>query len=211
MKTRCAWANGDELLTTYHDREWGVPLHDERGLFEFLILEGAQAGLSWLTILRKREHYRRVFDDFDPERVARYGAAKLRALLAHCVAEVPFYRERLRAAGLDPSDATPEALAQLPALERDDIRAHREEMVAESYRAGLIRYSTGGSTGQPLVFYTDLDKEARHNAYKLRCRAWHGILPGDIVTIAISPYDLSKGRITYRGPLRQATQEAAEE
>jgi len=80
--TRCAWVGEDPLYVDYHDREWGVPVHDERRLFEFLILEGAQAGLSWLTILRKREHYRRAFEDFDPERVAAYRAPKVRALLA---------------------------------------------------------------------------------------------------------------------------------
>ncbi len=78
---RCAWAKGD-LYIEYHDREWGVPVHEERRLFEFLILEGAQAGLSWLTILKKREHYREVFDQFDPAKVARYGTRKLQALLA---------------------------------------------------------------------------------------------------------------------------------
>ena len=66
---RCAWATTD-LLTAYHDREWGVPLHDDRALFEFLVLEGAQAGLSWETVLKKRAHYRRAFDGFDPARVA---------------------------------------------------------------------------------------------------------------------------------------------
>ena len=81
-KIRCAWADSDPLNREYHDREWGVPLRDEQRLFEFLVLEGAQAGLSWLTILRKREHYRRLFDGFDPEVVARYGAAKVRALMA---------------------------------------------------------------------------------------------------------------------------------
>ena len=82
MKTRCEWAGDDPLYRQYHDREWGVPVHDDRALFELLILEGAQAGLSWITILRKRESYRRAFDGFDPERVARYGEAKVRALLA---------------------------------------------------------------------------------------------------------------------------------
>ena len=77
---RCAWAR-TPLDTEYHDREWGVPLHDECGLFEFLVLEGAQAGLSWNTILRKREHYRRVFDGFDPVKVASYNEAKMAALL----------------------------------------------------------------------------------------------------------------------------------
>jgi DNA-3-methyladenine glycosylase I len=78
---RCPWAGTDALYVRYHDEEWGVPLHDDRGLFEFLILEGAQAGLSWLTILRKREHYRRAFDGFDPRRVARYSSAKIASLL----------------------------------------------------------------------------------------------------------------------------------
>lgn len=77
----CEWARTHELNRRYHDEEWGVPLHDDRRLFEFLILEGAQAGLSWLTILRKRENYRRAFDGFDPEKVARYGARKVAALL----------------------------------------------------------------------------------------------------------------------------------
>ena len=77
---RCAWASG-ELLLRYHDKEWGVPVHDDRTLFEFLILEGAQAGLSWNTILNKREHYRKAFDGFDPERVARYDRRKIERLL----------------------------------------------------------------------------------------------------------------------------------
>jgi DNA-3-methyladenine glycosylase I len=81
-KTRCAWCGADPLYMAYHDEEWGVPLHDERTLFEFLILEGAQAGLSWLTILRKREGYRRAFHGFDAERIARYGDKDVARLLA---------------------------------------------------------------------------------------------------------------------------------
>lgn len=77
---RCSWAR-DELAIRYHDEEWGVPAHDDRTLFEFLVLEGAQAGLSWDTILKKRENYRAAFDGFDPERIARYGAPKIQALL----------------------------------------------------------------------------------------------------------------------------------
>ena len=77
---RCPWAT-DKLYVRYHDTEWGVPLHDDRRLFEFLILEGAQAGLSWHTVLRKRENYRAAFDQFDPEKVARYKAAKIARLL----------------------------------------------------------------------------------------------------------------------------------
>jgi DNA-3-methyladenine glycosylase I len=81
--SRCAWAGNDPLYVTYHDQEWGVPVHDDRTLFEFLILEGAQAGLSWITILRKRENYRAAYDGFDPARVARYGPAKVAELLAN--------------------------------------------------------------------------------------------------------------------------------
>ena len=78
---RCAWASGEQSIR-YHDEEWGVPVHDDRRLFELLILEGAQAGLSWSTILNKRENYRRAFDGFDPERIARYDRRKVRQLLA---------------------------------------------------------------------------------------------------------------------------------
>jgi len=80
-KKRCGWVSSDPLYVEYHDREWGVPLRDDRGLFEMLILEGAQAGLSWITILRKRENYRRAFDGFDVEKVARYNARKKQALM----------------------------------------------------------------------------------------------------------------------------------
>ena len=80
--TRCGWAR-NPLAEAYHDAEWGVPIHDDRKIFEFIVLEGAQAGLSWDTILRKREAYRRAFDGFDPAKVARYGAPKVAALLAN--------------------------------------------------------------------------------------------------------------------------------
>ena len=80
-RQRCSWAGDDALYQQYHDTEWGVPLHDDRRLFEFLILEGAQAGLSWITILRKRENYRAAFDGFDAERIAAYGANKIESLL----------------------------------------------------------------------------------------------------------------------------------
>lgn len=81
-KKRCAWSGTDPLYIAYHDEEWGVPVHDDHVLFEFLVLEGAQAGLSWSTILRKREAYRRAFDRFDPRKVARYDRRKVAALLA---------------------------------------------------------------------------------------------------------------------------------
>lgn len=78
---RCTWCAKDSLYIAYHDQEWGVPVHDDQRLFEFLVLEGAQAGLSWLTILKKREAYRQAFDGFDPQKVARYTKRKLRSLL----------------------------------------------------------------------------------------------------------------------------------
>jgi DNA-3-methyladenine glycosylase I len=79
---RCGWVRGDPMLMRYHDKEWGVPLHNDRKLFEFLILEGAQAGLNWLIILKKRENYRRAFDSFDPAKVARYSRRDVRRLLS---------------------------------------------------------------------------------------------------------------------------------
>jgi len=81
MKTRCKWAGNDPLYQKYHDKEWGIPVHDDRKLFEMLILEGAQAGLSWITILRKRENYRKAFDNFDARKIARYDSKKVKQLL----------------------------------------------------------------------------------------------------------------------------------
>src|SRR5213595_1187180 len=78
---RCGWGEGDPLLVDYHDKEWGVPVHDDRLLFEFLVLEGAQAGLSWSTILNKRDNYRKAFDNFDADTVAKYDARKVKKLL----------------------------------------------------------------------------------------------------------------------------------
>ena len=80
-KVRCGWVKDDPLYRAYHDEEWGVPVHDDRVLFEFVLLEGAQAGLSWDTILKKRENYRRAFSGFDPKKVARYDEKKIVALL----------------------------------------------------------------------------------------------------------------------------------
>jgi len=81
MLIRCEWCLKDELYLQYHDEEWGVPVHDERKLFEFLLLEGAQAGLSWLTVLRKREAYRKAFDGFDPQKIALYDNSKIIELI----------------------------------------------------------------------------------------------------------------------------------
>src|SRR5437868_9089762 len=90
---RCAWAKS-ELMVRYHDEEWGVPLHDDGMLFEFLLLEGAQAGLSWETILKKRENYRRAFDNFDARKVAKYNAREIKRLLA----DAGIVRNRLKIA-----------------------------------------------------------------------------------------------------------------
>jgi DNA-3-methyladenine glycosylase I len=92
---RCAWAGSDPLYIAYHDEEWGVPVHDDRHFFEMLILEGAQAGLSWITILRKRERYRKVFAGFDPRKVARFDEAKVTRLLE----DPGIVRNRLKIAG----------------------------------------------------------------------------------------------------------------
>jgi len=98
---RCAWATREPSIA-YHDEEWGVPLHDDRRLFEFLVLEGAQAGLSWETVLKKRENYRRAFDRFQPEKVARYGPVKVKRLLA----DAGIIRNRLKiAAAIDNAKA----------------------------------------------------------------------------------------------------------
>ena len=95
--TRCAWAPvTDPRYLAYHDEEWGVPLHDDRRLFEMLCLEGAQAGLSWITILRKRENYRKAFDDFDPEKIARYDRRKIERLMK----DEGIVRNRLKVEGV---------------------------------------------------------------------------------------------------------------
>ncbi len=83
MKTRCEWAGTDPLYITYHDNEWGVPVHDDRKLFEMLILDGVQAGLSWITILKKRENYRKAYDNFDYRKIAKYDEQKAKELLAN--------------------------------------------------------------------------------------------------------------------------------
>ncbi len=83
LVTRCEWSVGDPLYIKYHDEEWGVPVHEDRKIFEFLILEGAQAGLSWLTVLKKRENYRKAFDGFDPKKISRYDSTKVAELLGN--------------------------------------------------------------------------------------------------------------------------------
>jgi DNA-3-methyladenine glycosylase I len=94
-KHRCAWSGEEPGMVRYHDEEWGLPVHDDRVLFEFLILEGAQAGLSWRTILNKRENYRRAFSDFDPVKVARYGPKQVERLMG----DAGIVRNRLKVEG----------------------------------------------------------------------------------------------------------------
>jgi DNA-3-methyladenine glycosylase I len=111
----CPWCGSDPLYVAYHDTEWGVPCHDERTLFEFLILEGAQAGLSWITILRKRENYRRAYRGFDPEQIARYGDKDVARLLG----DAGIVRNRLKiAASIANARATLELYAQGSSLDR---------------------------------------------------------------------------------------------
>ncbi|NCF18803.1 MAG: DNA-3-methyladenine glycosylase I [Haliea sp.] len=95
MISRCGWCGNDPLYIEYHDKEWGVPVRDDPTLFEFLILEGAQAGLSWITILRKREGYRALFDDFDARKIARYSDARLEKILK----DARIIRNRLKVFG----------------------------------------------------------------------------------------------------------------
>ncbi|HET9023730.1 MAG TPA: DNA-3-methyladenine glycosylase I [Burkholderiaceae bacterium] len=126
-RPRCAWAGDDPLMVAYHDDEWGVPSHDERHLFEMLVLEGAQAGLSWSTILRKRAGYREAFDDFDVDRVARFTPARVERLMANPA----IVRNRAKIEG---------AVATARA-----VRAVREEF------GSLDRYLWSFNGGRPIV------------------------------------------------------------
>jgi DNA-3-methyladenine glycosylase I len=107
-KERCPWCGSDPIYTQYHDKEWGIPIHDDQTLFELLLLEGAQAGLSWITVLKKRESYRQAFDGFDPYKIARYSATKHEELLKNS----GIIRNKLKVAAF-----TKNALAYLKILE----------------------------------------------------------------------------------------------
>jgi DNA-3-methyladenine glycosylase I len=153
--TRCEWAEGDDLLVAYHDEEWGVPEHDERKLFELLTLEGAQAGLSWLTVLRKRDGYRGAFADFDADAVARFGDDDVERLMgdagivrnrAKIVSTIGNARAVLelredgglptlvwRVVGGKPLDRRPASLAEVPA-ETDESRALSDELKRRGFR-----------------------------------------------------------------------------
>jgi len=115
QKPRCAWAGTHPLYIAYHDREWGVPVHNSRKLFEFLVLEGAQAGLSWLTILKKRQNYRRAFDRFDPVQIANYRAADIKRLMS----DAGIVRNRLKiAASIDNARAYLEIKREFRSFDR---------------------------------------------------------------------------------------------
>ncbi len=115
MTKRCPWCTDDPLYIAYHDEEWGVPVHDDTHLFEMLILEGAQAGLSWLTILRKREGYRRAYEEFQPEIVAKFGARKVASLLKN----VSIVRNRAKiAASIGNAKATLQVQREFGSLDK---------------------------------------------------------------------------------------------
>jgi DNA-3-methyladenine glycosylase I len=120
-RARCAWAGSDPLSIRYHDEEWGVPSHDDRHLFEMLVLEGAQAGLSWITILKKRENYRRAFDGFDVTKVARYGPEKVASLLT----DAGIVRNRLK---VESTIANAQAVESVVA-ERGSLQAYLWDLV----------------------------------------------------------------------------------
>ena len=125
---RCAWAT-TEPATVYHDEEWGVPVHDDRVLFEFLILEGAQAGLSWTTILKKRENYRNAFDGFRAEKIARYDARDVKRLLA----DAGIVRNRLKiAATIQNAKAFLAVQEEFGTLRRLPLELRRRQAEAES-------------------------------------------------------------------------------
>ena len=150
MPTRCAWAGDDPLYQRYHDEEWGVPVHDDRRLFEFLILEGAQAGLSWITILRKREAYRKAFAGFDARRVARFDSARIQRLLA----DPGLVRNRLKIAGAVTNAQAALRLAQ----EAGSLDAHLWQFVggAPLQNAWASHQAVPASTPQSQAMSKDL-------------------------------------------------------
>ena len=139
-------------------------------------------------------HRLRAHDRMQADAMQELQWQRLKKLLAHCLEHVPFYRDRLRGAGItDVNELTRQRYERLPQLTRDDIRNHKEAMVARGWRERLIQANTGGSTGEPLVFYSDRGKEACHNAQKLRARSWFGVMPGDRqVDFWGSPIELNK-------------------
>ncbi len=190
-RRRCPWCGDDPLYVAYHDQEWGVPSRDERHLFEMLLLEGAQAGLSWSTILKKREGYRRAFDGFDAERIARYGEERVAALLA----DSGIVRNRLkvraaignaraylalRAAGRTlaevvwaPFDGAPRRNAWRAMSE---VPARTAESDALSKQLGKLGFKFVGST----IVYAYLQAIGAVNDHLVGCRRWRELAGGAV-------------------------------
>ena len=182
-RTRCGWVNEDPLYLAYHDEEWGVPVRDDRKLFEMLVLEGAQAGLSWYTILKKREAYRRAFDGFDPERVARYDDKRVASLLQ----DPGIVRNRLkvraavgnaqawldlRESGVDPSAFLWDFSGGAPVLNDwrrlDDIPASTaaSEAMSKALKARGFRFVG------PTICYAFMQAVGMVNDHTTRCFRW---------------------------------------
>jgi DNA-3-methyladenine glycosylase I len=184
-RRRCFWAKSD-LMIAYHDEEWGVPLHDDRALFEFLILDGAQAGLSWETVLKKRDHYRRAFDGFDAAKIARYDAKKIERLLA----DPGIIRNRLKiAAAVSNAKAFLEVRRELGSFDRfvwqfiggkpkqnrfrapKDIPAFTSESDAMSRELKRRGFSFVGST----ICYAFMQAAGMVNDHLVGCYRWREI------------------------------------
>lgn len=177
---RCGWAGTDPLYVAYHDHEWGVPVRDDRTMFEFLLLEGVQAGLSWITVLRKREHYRTVFDGFDPERIARYDEAKKAALLAdpgiirnRAKVEAAVTNARawleLREAGIDPTGWLWSFVAGVP---RQNVWASLKDVpaeTAESKDMSKALKARGFKFVGPTICYAHMQATGMVNDHTLDC------------------------------------------
>lgn len=176
---RCGWPK-TELMRSYHDEEWGTPLHDDASLFEFLVLSGMQAGLSWKTILYRRENYRRAFDRFDPEAVARYGRRKLNALLS----DAGIIRNRMKiAAAIENAKAAVEVRKEFGSLDAylwklaggrpkinrwrsfDEVPAVTEESVAMSEALRSRRFKFVG----PTICYAFMQSVGMVNDHLLHC------------------------------------------
>lgn len=153
---RCTWPGSDPLYLAYHDEEWGVPLRDDRALFEMLMLEGAQAGLSWITILRKRENYRRAFDGFEPAKIARYTPAKIEKLMA----DEGIVRNRLKIEG-----AMTSARAYM-AMQKEGLRFSKFLWDFVGGNPIVNRLKPGGSIPAETELSRRISKELKRRGFK---------------------------------------------
>ena len=167
---RCGWGESDPMYLRYHDEEWGVPLHNDRRLFEMLILEGTQAGLSWLIVLRKREEYRKAFDNFDPSRIARYTGKKVRKLLSNS----GIIRNRLKiTAAIDNAKAFLEVQKEFGSFRQQETMASgrggmRRRVTGMSPHMGVGQGTTGLACGAPFdkFLWSFVDGKPRQNRFK---------------------------------------------